>query len=249
LWRPGTRDGVLAALDLLHRAIDLEPDYAPALAVGAWCHSWLVRIGSAEDKAEHSSQAADLAQRALQASRDDAEVLTYAADALTNIGGDMSISLGLVDQALAQNPGYAFAWLLSGAFRVAAGETTTGVQHLETSMRMDPMTTFRAIQLCWLGIARFQERRFAEAANLLGQATTLLPNYFWSYAPLAACYGHLGRRQAGLDALSQLQSLQSMTAEEVALFFGSTEHRKMFLEGMALLEAEAPGERLDAVTL
>jgi adenylate cyclase len=244
LWRPGTRDGALAALDLLHRAIDLEPDYAPALAVAAWCHSWLFRIGSAEEKAEHSSQAAELARRALQASRDDAEVLTYAADALFDIGGEMSVSLGLFEQAIAQNPGYAFAWLMSGACRVIAGETVTGVQHLETSIRMDPMTTFRAIQLCWLGVARFQERRFAEAANLLGQATTLLPNYFYSYAALAACNGHLGRRQAGLDALSQFRSLQPMTAEEVAYLFGAPKHRSMFLEGIALVEGEAPSENV-----
>ncbi|HEY6358103.1 MAG TPA: hypothetical protein VIX35_07655, partial [Vicinamibacterales bacterium] len=242
LWRPGTREGVLAALDLLHRAIDLEPDYAPALAVAAWCHSWLFLVGSADERAEHSGAAAELAQRALQASRDDPEVLTYAADALWEIGGEPSISLGLYEQAIAQNPGYAFAWLLSGAHRVGAGETAAGLEHLETSIRMDPMTTFRPIQLCWLGVARFQERRFVEAANLLGQATALLPHYFWSYAPLAACHGYLGRRQAGLDALSQFQSIQSATAEELAPYFGAPEHQRMLLEGIALLDKDAlPG--------
>ena len=244
LWRPGTREGVMAALDLLHRAIDLEPDYAPALAVAAWCHSWLFQTGPAEDRAKHSRLGGELAQRALQASRDDPEVLTYAADALQGIGGDRSISLGIIDQAIAQNPGYAFAWLMSGAYRVLAGETAAGVEHLETSIRMDPMTTFRAIQLCWLGVARFQQERFAEAANLLGQATALLPHYVWSYAPLAASYGHLGRRQAGLETLSQFEALNSVTADEAAAYFVVPEHRRMFLEGIALLDRQALSENV-----
>lgn len=235
LWRPGTREGALAALELLHRAIDLEPGYGPSLAVAAWCHGWLAVTGSLQDKADHGGKVAELAPRALQASPDDPEVLTYVADALVAVGGDVQVSLDLIDQAITQNPGYAFAWLMSGAYRIAGGDTATGVDHLQTSMRMDPMTTFRAIQLCWMGTARVQERRFHEAITLLRQASTLLPDYPWTYPALAAACGHVGEAQGGREAISRFQTLQAATVEEwLSYTLRSPDHRELFLQGVAL---------------
>jgi predicted Zn-dependent protease len=106
-------------------------------------------------------------------------------------------------------------------------------------MRMDPMTTFRAIQLCWMGIARVQEQRFHEAITLLRQASTLLPEYPWTYPALAAACGHVGEAQYGREAISRFQTLQPATVEEwLSYILASPDHRELFLQGIALSKGQ-----------
>jgi adenylate cyclase len=239
LWRGGKKPGVLAALELLHRAIAIAPGYGAALAVAAGCHGWLAATELSDQSSNHAAQAVDLAHRALQAAPDDPEVLTYAADALHGAGGDRKISLALLDQAIALNPGYAFAWLLSGAYRVQEGLSELGAEHLQMSMRLDPMTTFRGIQLCWMGIAHFEQERFDEAIGLLGQATALLPNYPSSYAVLASCCGYLGRMDQGRGAIERFHGLQSLRIEEwAAIYLAKPEHRTLHAKGVALIDQD-----------
>ena len=128
---------------------------------------------------------------------DDAFVLSYAAAALGTLGREVDAAFVLFDRAIALNPGSSITWLLSGNVRARAGDADLAIEHLETTMRLDPRGPNRPAQALFMATARFGQRRFAEAAafakDYLQQRD--VPS---ALAVLAACHGHLeeiGRRR------------------------------------------------------
>ncbi|HUZ11395.1 MAG TPA: TIR domain-containing protein [Caulobacteraceae bacterium] len=234
----------LKALDLLGAAIELDPDFGLALALAALCHAHL----SAEQPREHRhrrQQALELAGRALGAAGDDAMVLTFAADAHGSLGGDPGFAIGLCERAVALNPGLSWAWFQSGWIRVRAGQSELGTEHLEISTRLDPISPLQAFRLAWLGIARFQQRQFADAVALLEESAHLLPSYPTNLPVLAAAFGRLGDIAAAQAALRRHRARSETPIDRFARWaFRDPGHRQLFLEGIAMAEERAlDGER------
>jgi hypothetical protein len=60
---------------------------------------------------------------------------------------------------------------------------------------------------------------------------------------LAALYGHRGEIGDAKEALGQFKSLMVGTIDEAArIWFPRPEHRKLFLDGIALAEGRSPTE-------
>ncbi len=206
------------------------------MGFAAWCHGWLLISGWSENPGVDRNQTVELARRALEVGSDDAEVLTFVADALAMTGGNHAASLDLVERALSLNPGHAFAYHLSCIYRMLAGQTDEAVSHEEISMRLNPVADYRGAQICWLGAGRLFKRDYAGALIQLNQAAQLMPGYVWTHFFLAICYGHLGRLEHARTATSQLRSVAAMPPPDIAQAFQNPEHRKILLEGIALVE-------------
>ena len=86
LTRFYSRVEVLQALDLLNRAIALDPDYGSALQLAASCHYLIVNYGWSADPESNRRQGIELAHRAIKASRDDAVVGAASAAWLSSNG-------------------------------------------------------------------------------------------------------------------------------------------------------------------
>ena len=119
------RVGIVAALDLLGRAIERDPHYGPALALAAGCHYSLHVNGWANDPELSRREGVDLSRQALQVASDDPGVLGGAAAALAYFGEDIHAAIELIDRALALNPSFARGWVTSGRLRLWAGATGT----------------------------------------------------------------------------------------------------------------------------
>jgi adenylate cyclase len=225
-----------AAIELLQRAIALDPDYGAALALAALCHNQVFIYDWSKDAADHHRQAVELAYRAIKDAGDDAEVLARAAPVLLH--ESEADAVGLVDRAMALNPGCSFAWYVSGLIRTVEGHSDLAVEHLTKSMQLDPLSPYRPAQLSWLGAARFEQERFSDAAPLLREAAQLMPAVSSSHALLAACYGHLGNRAAAGDALARFRSLTDTPIEVFGeRTFRNPAHRRLLLDGLANAEA------------
>ena len=98
------KDLALQALDLLRQVIERDPHYAPALARASSCHMQLHNGGWTDEPEETRRNGIDLARRAVQADNGDAEVLSGAAHVLGFFGGDLSVSMTMIDRALALRP-------------------------------------------------------------------------------------------------------------------------------------------------
>ena len=165
-YRSGAKTSILQSLDLLDRAITLDPTFGPALALAAHCHRMTFIFGWTADPEEHRRQGLALADRALKAAADDPEVLATVANVLAFLGHEPEVAVALSDRAIELNPGSSRVWFMSGPLRLRFGDPERAVAHLETALRLDPIGPFRRVQIGFLGQARLQQGRFSEAVTL-----------------------------------------------------------------------------------
>jgi TolB-like protein len=93
------------AIELLHKAIELDPDYAAALALCAWAHERrYTRGGVAPPGVDDASEAMALSERALGLDPNDAVVVMIAGVVLMTIKDDTESGLARIKQAAALNP-------------------------------------------------------------------------------------------------------------------------------------------------
>ena len=85
----GAREAIDEALRLFHKAIELDPDFASAYAMAAWCYFWRKVNGWMTDRAQEIAEGTRLARRAVELGRDDAVALTRGGHALAHLAGDL----------------------------------------------------------------------------------------------------------------------------------------------------------------
>ena len=230
-----SKASVLAALDLARRAVALDAEFAPALALLARLHYGIDTFGWSDDLAANRRQGVEMAQRALNAGRDDAAVLALVALSLSRLAGDPVAAQAMAVRATDLNPGSSQAWTSRGFLHMLNGEADLAVEALETALRLDPMGPNRSRQLGFLGQARFFQRRFAEAVELLREAIQLseLPAF---PLVLAAGLGHLGETGPAAEALARYRVLASRPPEEYVKSTYASAASALILEGLALAE-------------
>ncbi|HXQ47457.1 MAG TPA: TIR domain-containing protein [Caulobacteraceae bacterium] len=232
--------GMFEALELLQRAVALDPDHALALSLAAGCHYMIVRYGWSDDPQTHQRQAIEMTHRSLRLAADDANVLIRAALIASDLERDPASAFALAERAIAICPGSASVWGVRGGLWVRAGETDRAIEDLEMSMRLDPMGPARVSQISVMSLARFQQRRFGDAA---AHSREMIQHNDapGAYACLAACYGHLGQIEAARGALHRFRELSRQPIEVFARsVFHAPEHVKLFLDGIALAEGRSP---------
>jgi adenylate cyclase len=242
LARTYAKEGILEALDLLNRALSLDPHYGSALALAGRCHFIIAAYGWSDDLEGHRRDAVAMAHRALKAASDDAYVLAAAASTLASIDRDAVVASSLVEKAIALNPGSAFAWFVSGSVKSFAGETDIAFEHLETSKRLDPMGPLGPAVAGYMGVVRFKQGRFAEAVSHLKESIQQadIPT---SFAYLAASYGYLGQTAAARAALARFAAVSPLPIEVHARStIPRRDQLELFLDGIALAEGKAPSE-------
>ena len=128
----------LEALDLLHRAIELDPNYALALAHLAWAYEERLTRAWGDYGEDDKSMAIATARRAIAADRDDAMVLVLAGFVLIMIARDYDHGLQAVNRAREINPNIAFVSFISGACLVFCDAPEQGIPLLEAAIRVSP---------------------------------------------------------------------------------------------------------------
>src|SRR2546423_9174671 len=112
-----TKDANSEALKLFYTAIELDPEYASAHAMAAWCYTWRKINGWMVDRVKEIDEGARLARRAVEVGKDDAVALARGGHAMGFLIGDLDSGVAFVDRALSLNPNLAAVWVLSGLLR------------------------------------------------------------------------------------------------------------------------------------
>jgi len=138
-----------AALDLLEQAIRLEPDYAVAHGMAAWCHEQ--RYLRAGLHVETRGAALRHAHAAITAGSDDAMALALGGFVIAVMERDYSIAIGALDAALALSPSSALAYGFSAIVRAWMGDSATAIAHGRLGIRLSPYDPL--IYLPYVGLA------------------------------------------------------------------------------------------------
>jgi TolB-like protein/class 3 adenylate cyclase/Flp pilus assembly protein TadD len=234
---PWDKEGIVAGLDLLRRAIERDPHYGPALALAARCHDNLHVNGWTKDPELTRREGVDLARRALRVASEDPGVLANAANALAYFGEDIDAAIEMVERALALNPSYAHGWERSGWLRLWAGQAELAISHFENSLRLSPHARRAGIFMA-IGVGYFFAQRFEDAVAMLLRSLQEHSGWAPTYRFLAACYAHMGRLDEARETIKRLKAVTPVVMPN-AMHWRNPEHRKLFLDGLRLAAGEA----------
>jgi TolB-like protein len=203
------------ALELLHRAIEMDPDYGLATALAAWGHGQLVMYNGTPAPAEERSRALQLVQRA--AILDDGDPLVLAARcAVHTMAREFDVAEALVARALALDPSSGWAWGRSGWLHSYQGHSETAIEHFGRALSLDPNPASKANSFIGIGSAHFNAGRYEAAASWLRSALLEQPGTSWPNRSLSVSYARLGDRLKALDSLDALRrSCPDLTVSQV----------------------------------
>lgn len=237
LFRTSRRSEIEQSIELLDRAIALDPEFAVALSQASICLRQVVDHGWTDDPQSARRKGLDYAERALRLASDDARVIAQVAMSLPGLDGRMTRALPLIERAIALNPSSSFIWLAAGSLQLRNGDPEKAAAQLEVAMRLDPISSMNGYMRTYLASARFQLRQFDEALALFETTTYRLPV---SYLILASLHGHLGQIDAGREALAELERANASSVDDLArIWFPRPENRQLLSEGLQRLQSSA----------
>jgi TolB-like protein/class 3 adenylate cyclase len=203
----GTAEGTNAGFRMFCRAIEIDPNFASAHGMAAWCYVWRKANGWMSDRDAEISEASRLARRATELGKDDAVALSRAAHTLAYVVEDLDAGATFVDRALTLNANLATAWYSSGWIRVWLGESELAIDHLARAMRLSPLDPFLCGMQGATAFAHFVAGRYDQSASWAAQALRERPNYHPALRISAASNAVLGRMEEARIAIARLQQL------------------------------------------
>jgi len=231
----GTKDANNEALRLFYKAIELDPEFASAHGMAAYCYVWRKSNGWMEDAKRETAEAVRLAFRATELGKDDAVALCWGGFALARAAGDLDNGLAFLDRAIAINPNLAAAWGFSGRVRVYRGEPELAIEHLARAMRLSPLDWEKFGFLGSTAFAHLFGGRYDEASTWAEKAIRENPNFLPVCVIAAASNALTGRMKEAKTALERLRQIDPslrVSNFKNSLFFRRPEDIAKLAEGL-----------------
>jgi TolB-like protein/DNA-binding SARP family transcriptional activator/Tfp pilus assembly protein PilF len=203
----GSVQGHKDALQLFYRAIELDPDFASAYGMAAYCYCHRKTNGWITDRQAEIAEAARLARRAVELDMDDAVALSCGGFALAYVAGELDTGVAFIDRALLLNPNLATAWIVSGWVRVWLGKPEAAIDHLERATRLSPLDPLTNRTRTTTAHAHFFAGRYEEASSWAAMTLREWPDYQTALRIAAASNALAGRLEEAKSARERLQKL------------------------------------------
>jgi TolB-like protein len=203
----GSREAIEQALPMFYKTIELDPEFASAYGMAAWCHFWRKLNGWMVDRPAEIAEGIRLARLAVTLGRDDAVALTRGGHALAHLAGDVDGGIALLDRARLLNPNLAPAWFLGGILRALRGENEAAIKDLNHAVRLSPLDPEMFRMQIGMAIAHFFAGDFDATVGFSEKALGNLPSLLISAALVAASHALSGRMEKAGLAMARLQAL------------------------------------------
>ena len=211
-----TREANQQARQLYENAVELDPNYATALAelarvcVQARNHGWT------ENLVEPLKQASAFAERAVELN--DSLPQAHVVLGFINMWKqDHEAAITEVNQGLALDPNHAEGHMYQAIILGFAGQPEESMESVEKSIHLNPGSPFW--YLFAQGNAYFSMERYPEAIAACIKAAIINPNFIFAHLLLLACYSNVGNQEeceAELkECLARMPDLSVSWAQEV----------------------------------
>ena len=163
LW---TRGGTIEALQLVSRALEIDPRYGFAATIAGSCHLLNVAQGWAADPNAETAEGMQHLRLALSIDGNDPEALSILGRNTAFFSGDFDTAREMVDRAVDFNPNAAMAWSQRGWTYQIAGQPEEAIRSFERAIRISPFdswlfSTFTGMSAAFIGLGRFDEAAIA----------------------------------------------------------------------------------------
>jgi len=200
-------DSLSEALKLFYKAIELDPHFASAHGMAAWCYIRRLAQGAIIDRAKERAETERLARQAARLGKDDALALCAGGFALARFGGDYDAGIGLIDRALTLNPNLSTAWFFSGWARMWSGEPELAIKHEEQAMRLSPLDPLCPVMWAAIAFAHFCAGRYEQACAWATKALREAPDYLSALRMAAAGNALTGRLAEAQTAVMRIRQI------------------------------------------
>jgi TolB-like protein/class 3 adenylate cyclase len=196
------------AIALIDEALQREPGYGLAAALGAWAqaqqiaYNWIADFEAARRRGEQ------LVEIATMTVGEEPTALTALAAAMTLLGGDVRQALVFADKALALDPNHAWAWMRRAYCLTYLNRPEEALKAFERATRLSPLDPFGFNIQIGMGLANFSLGRIEEAVGCVTQALSERPGLTWPYRDLAVYRAYLGDAAGAQDALARFVYLR-----------------------------------------
>jgi TolB-like protein len=206
LTYPLTTEASDQQLTLLHRALEIDPEFAVAHAAAARCYAWRKSQDWMQDRQAECAAAIRLCWSAVEYGREDALAMAWAAYSLAAITGQTDDAVGFADRAIDLNPNLVASWLASGWVRVGRGDTGIAREHFKMGLRLSPRDPRMAGLHVGMALAHFCEANYVEALDHAEVASRrfLQRNTGTGERVHAASLAFLGRLEDAASAIRRL---------------------------------------------
>jgi TolB-like protein/class 3 adenylate cyclase len=194
------------ALPLLAKAIELEPEFAAAHALIAWCHEQRYLRGGMQEEARLA--ALHHARQAIASGGDDAAALATAGFVTAVTGHDFETALSAFDRSFALSGSSSLALGFSSIVRAWRGDDSIAVEQANRALRLSPFDPMAILPYVGLAYAHFAAGRFEEAAAAASSAAQANPRFTMPHVLQAAALSRLDRDEDARIVVRRLLELQ-----------------------------------------
>jgi adenylate cyclase len=191
------------ALELLDRALAIDPEYPLALSLAGWCHAQRSVYNWADDIAESQALARTLAERAAELSGDDPLILAVLGTVHTFVRNHGTARI-LLERALALDPNAAWAWSRLGWIENYSDRPERALEDFERALRLSPLDPMNFNNYVGMACAHEVAQDYDKAAALYRRALEERPHAMWIYRHLASSLSGAGRMDEAKEAYAEM---------------------------------------------
>ena len=221
------------ALNMLDRAIKLDPCYAQAHGLRAVCLAWRAFQGW-ENRDTAFAKAAESADHAVTCDPEDPwAYLAHGFIAVANRNDSEAVAA--FSRAIDANPNFAYAHGLLGAAHAFGGRPDQALECIDRGVRLSPRDIFGDEYALYYAFTHFQGGRYGEAAAAAHRAIQQRPGHPVLYIMAAASHGLAGEIDNAKSAITHLTDLvpNILAAEiEETFFYCQQEDRRRLAKGL-----------------
>lgn len=217
------KDEAAKALELLEKALAIDPDYPLALALSAWCWAQRSVYNWAGDIPAAKAKAIALAERAANLSSEDPLILAVLG-AVHTFARNFGTARVLLERAVSLDPNSAWALSRIGWLEVYADRPELAHPYFERSIRLSPLDPMNFNNYVGIASACQVSGDNNGAAEMFLRALRERPNAFWLHRNLAPAFlaaGRIQEAQASIAALKQAYPDISIAKFREAMVFSS----------------------------
>jgi adenylate cyclase len=191
------------ALELLEKALMIDPEYPLALSLAGWCHAQRSVYNWADDISASQAMARSLAERAAEMSGDDPVILAVLGAVHTFVRNHGTARV-LLERAVTLDPNAAWAWSRLGWLESYADQPQKAIANFERSLRLSPMDPMNFNNYVGIGSAHEVAEEYDEATAFYRRALEERPNASWLYRTLASSLSGAGRVDEAKRAFAEM---------------------------------------------
>jgi TolB-like protein len=213
------REGIEEAINLLRRAIELDPTYGLASGALAFCLYARISMGWTRAAEPELKEVVRLARIAVEHGGDDPLTLAFAANVIGPAGRDLWGAISLTERALALNPNSTIALRVMGFLQAVAGDSEMAIAYLDRAGRLNPLEGSHFLNNT-ISIAHFRAGRYEAAVEFAKKSLHDSPNFVPPLRRLAGLLGLLGRLKEANEAVQRLLAVApDLTISDTRAYF------------------------------